>query len=139
MQLVSEYYRDRVLSLDKNKRILKELPNGMGEIKIEQDLFFWKLLSGKRYIQCRNEEEAKYLEVFLKAGRSEVFVPADDEYLKEILPQLLYLKRRHDEIIEDRVDGLIYPRMQERARRSIWHRIFRDINDMEDVLVEEEV
>ncbi|UCE67144.1 MAG: hypothetical protein JSU85_03785 [Candidatus Zixiibacteriota bacterium] len=137
MQLVSEYYRDKVLTLDRNKRILKELPNGSGEIKIEQDLFFWKLIFGKRYVECRNEEEAKYLEVFLRAGRNEVFVPADESYLREILPQLLYLKRRHDEIIEDRVDGLIYPRIQERARQRIWHKIFMEINDVEYALVEE--
>lgn len=137
MQLVSEYYRDKVLSLDRNRRILKELPNGAGDIKIEQDLFFWKLMSGKRYVECRNEEEAKYLEVFLRAGRNEVFVPADESYLKGILPQLLYLKKRHDEIIEDRVDGLIYPRLQERARQRIWHKIFLEINDVEYALVEE--
>jgi len=137
MELISEYYRDKVLILDKKERILKELPTGSGEIRIERDLFFWKLISGKTYIECRSEEEAKYLEVFLRAGRNEVFVPADESYLSKILPRLLYLKRRHDEIIEESVDGLLYPRLQERARQRIWFKIFSEINDMEDVLVEE--
>ena len=138
MQLVSQYYKEKVLSLEKRDRILRELPADSHDVKIEQDLFCWKLYSGKKYIQCRSEEEAKYLRVFLESGRCEVFVPSDEKYLKEILPQLEYLKRRHDEIIEDRIDGLINPRLQERARQKIWSKIFSRIEDMEDVLVGED-
>jgi hypothetical protein len=145
VQLVSDYYKEKVLSLDKKARILRELPrsrkslflDGAADISIDHDFFCWKLKIGKAYIECRSEEEAKYLEVFLRAGRNEVFVPADENYLKEILPQLLYLKKRHDEVIEDRIDGLIYPRMMERGRQHIWRRIFRDIEDLESALIEE--
>lgn len=137
MQLVSEYYKEKVLSLDRKKRKLRELPLGVGEIKIEKDLFFWKLINGKKYIECRSEEEAQYLKVFLESGLIEAYIPKKEAYLKEILPMLLRLKSRHDEIIEDKVDGIISRRIQEQARQKIWHDIFAEIE--EDILVEEEL
>jgi len=137
MQLVSEYYKEKVLSLDKNDRKLVEFPYNFDDTSIEKDLFSWKLISGKQFIECSCEEEAKYLDVFIKAGRREVFVPKNADYLKEILPQLLHLKKRHDEIIEDKVDGLLSRRLQEQARRLIWRKVFRGIEEAEEALVEE--
>jgi len=98
----------------------------MGEIRIEKELFFWRLYSGKKYIECKSEDEALYLKVFWEAGLSEVEVPKDEQYLKEILPELIRLKKRHDEIIEDEVDGLLNSKLRQRALNQIWSDIFAD-------------
>lgn len=132
MQLLSEYYKEKVLSLSKRKLASRELPTADGDVRIEQDLFCWRLYSGKKYLECRSEEEAKYLMVFMTSGQNEIFVPKDDLYLKEILPQLLYLKKRHDELIEDKVDGLISLKMQNRARSKVWSDIFALIEEPEE-------
>jgi hypothetical protein len=110
---------------------LRELPSLDGDARIEQELFCWRLYTGKQYIECRSEEEATYLMVFLRSGRREVYIPRNDAYLKEILPQLLYLKKRHDEIIEDRVDGLVGQKLRQRARSKVWSDIFLVVEDAE--------
>jgi hypothetical protein len=126
MLLVSQYYQEKVVSLNKEDRYTRELPSREEDIKIEAELFCWRLYSGKKYIECVSEQEAQYLAVFLDAEVSRVEVPKDPEYLKEILPRLLHLKKRHDEIIQDRVDFLLRPKFMRKARYMIWQRIFSD-------------
>lgn len=123
MQLLGEFYRDKILSLGRNKLITRELPYNHGSNKVMADLFCWRLYSGKKYIKCRSEDEALYLKVFLETGLREVKVPKDDKYLKKIMPQLLYLKRRHDEIIEDELEYINSPRIKETVRNKIWSKV----------------
>lgn len=126
MQLLGEFYNEKVISLGRDKLYTKELRLRLGEIRIEKELFFWRLYSGKRYIECKSEDEAVYLKVFWEAGLSEVEVPKDEQYLKEILPELTRLKSRHDEVIEDHVDGLLNSKLRQRALNQIWSDIFND-------------
>lgn len=60
MKLIGEFYREKILSLPKRKLSKKELSDNSGEIKVERDLFGWKLYSGKNFIECRSEEEARF-------------------------------------------------------------------------------
>ncbi len=126
MQLLGEFYNEKVISLGRDKLYTKELMLRLGEIRIEKELFFWRLYSGKRYIKCKSEDEAVYLKVFLEAGLTEVEVPKDEQYLKEILPGLTRLKEKHDEVIEDHVDGLLNSKLRQRALNQIWSDIFGD-------------
>ena len=80
MKTLGEFYKEKVLC-HKNL-ITRKLPENSDLIKIERDLFGWKLYSGKNFIECRSEDEARYLKVFLEAGLTKVRVPKDDEYLK---------------------------------------------------------
>ena len=132
MQLIGEYYKERVLSLNKKDRATRELPYYDGDTKIEQDFFCWRLYAGKKYIECRSEDETKYLGVFLEGGLSEIEVPVDDGYLHEILPQLLYLKRRHDEIIEDEIDLIPSRKIREAVKNKIWSNVL-DLCFQEDL------
>lgn len=100
MQRIGAFYREKVLSQKKLKK--REFPYcGNVELIIENDLFSVNLHAGKHLIECRSEEEARFLRVFLDAGMTEISIPQDDEYLKDILPELEILKERTDEIIND--------------------------------------
>lgn len=121
MKTLGEFYREKVLS-HKGKST-KILPNGSGEIKIEQDLFGWKLYSGKEFFECRSEEEARYLMVFLDAGLTEVYVPKDDEYLKSILPDLEKLKAKIDGVINSYLETILNRRIRERVKQEVFAEI----------------
>jgi len=120
MKRIGEFYREKVLSLPKKSLIKKILPDNSGDVKIEKDLFGWRLYSGKNFIQCRSEEEARYLKVFLDAGLREVYVPKDNEYLKSILPELEKLKAKTDEIIKFYIDGILDHKIRERIKREVY-------------------
>ena len=124
MKTLGEFYREKILTLPESSLVKRELPDSSGEIRIERDLFGWKLFSGKNFIECRSEEEARYLKIFLDAGLKEVYVP-DDEHIKDILPELEALKARIDEIINSYLDGILNPRIRERIRSEVYNEITR--------------
>lgn len=123
MKRLGEFYREKVLSLPKQSLIKKELPNNSGEIKIEKDLFGWKLYSGKNFIECHSKEEARYLKVLLDAGLREIRVPKDDEYLKIILPELERLKTRIDEIVNSYLESILDRKIREKVRHEVYMEI----------------
>jgi hypothetical protein len=123
MKRIGEFYKEKVLSLPRKARVKKVLLDNSGEIKIEKYLFGWRLCAGKNFIQCRSEEEARYLKVFLEAGLKEVFVPKNDEYLKSILPELEELKEKTDKIINFYIDGILDSKLREKIRREVYMEI----------------
>ena len=86
MKTIGDFYLQRILT--RKKLIHRELPGDFQKGRIEKDLFGWNLYSGNHCINCRSEEEARYLKVFVDTNVSEVKVPGDDEDLREILPEL---------------------------------------------------
>lgn len=119
MKTLGEFYREDILA--HKPLITKRLPDNYGEeIKIEKDLFGWKLYSGKKFIECRSEEEARYCKVFLEAGEREIKVPKSQERLKAILPELERLKTRIGEIIEENVDCIFPLSKREQIRHRLW-------------------
>jgi len=125
MKLIGEFYREKVLSLPKRKLSKKELSDHSGEIKIERDLFGWKLYSGKNFTECRSEEEARYLKVFLVLGLEKIYVPKDDVYLKEILPELERLKTRTDEILNSYLETILDRKVRERLKREVYMEVVK--------------
>ena len=121
MKTLGEFYREKVLS--HKGKATKILPDGSGEIKIEQDLFGWKLYSGKKFIECRSEEEARYLKIFLDAGLTEICVPKDDEYLKSVLPELEKSKAKTDAIINSYLEAILDRRIRERVKQEVFAEI----------------
>jgi hypothetical protein len=112
-----------VLSLPKRKLSKKELPDNSGEIKIDRDLFGWKLFSGKNFFECRSEEEARYLKIFADLGMTEIFVPKDDVHLKNILPELERLKTRTDEILNSYLETILDRKIKERLKHEVYMEI----------------
>lgn len=123
MKRLGEFYREKVLTLPNKSLIKRVLPNNSGEIKIERDLFGWKLYSGEDFVECHSEEETRYLKVFLDAGLREINVPKDDEYLQNILPELERLKTRIDEIINSYLESILDRKIREKLR----HEVYMDI------------
>ncbi|KPK96101.1 hypothetical protein AMJ80_01925 [bacterium SM23_31] len=127
MKRIGEYYRETVMSLPKKERELREFEHISDELTIERDLFGWQLYSDKKYIECRSEEEARYLRVFFSMGLNEIYVPKNDEYLKSILPELEKLKKRTDEIIDDYLYGIL----SRKKRAQIRHAVYMEITAQE--------
>ncbi|MBA2123978.1 hypothetical protein B9J78_03455 [bacterium Unc6] len=123
IKIIGEFYKVKVLTLPKKSLVKRELPNNSGEIKIDRDLFGWKLYSGKDFIECRSEEEARYLKVFLDAGLREIRIPKDDEYLKNILPELEKLKARTDKIINSYLETVLDRKIRARVRHEVYMEI----------------
>ena len=128
MKTLGEFYKEKVLSRD--DLIEVELQRNIGDIRIEKDLFGWKLYSGKEFVNCRSEEEARFLKVFFEIGVMDICVPRDNEYLKSILPELEILKKETDEIIEMNIDGILSTKLRERLRSAIYMELmYEDLDD----------
>ena len=123
MKRLGDFYREKVLTLPKKSLVKRELPNNSGEINIEKDLFGWKLYSGEDFIECRSEEEARYVKVFLDAGLRDIRVPKDDKYLKNILPELERLKTKIDGIINSYLESILDRKIREKVRHEVYMEI----------------
>jgi hypothetical protein len=121
MKTLGEFYREKILS-HKNL-ITRKLPENSDTIKIERDLFGWKLYSGKNFIECRSEDEARYLKVFIEAGLEKVRVPKDDKYLRMILPELETLKSKIDKIINSYAESILDAKIRKRLKQEVWAEI----------------
>lgn len=68
--------------------------------RIEQNLFGYRVVTSKGFLECRSETEARFLRIFVELGAREVGVPEDDAFLENILPEIESLKQRIDRILE---------------------------------------
>lgn len=118
LKTLGEFYKIRVLSQKKLKTM--ELPTNSDDIRIVQDLFGWRLHSGKEVVECRSEAEARYLKVFLDAGMGEVSVPDDDDYLNSIIPELEAIKKRIDDILNEYLETLLRRQDREQLKRIVF-------------------
>jgi len=121
MKTFGEFYREDVLT--KRPLVKKVLPPQSDDIKVVKDLFGWKLYSGKRSIDCRSEEEARFLKIFLEVGFEEVKVPKDDKILSQLLLELEEMKHVADELIEEQAEGLLSRRLKEELRHRVWQEL----------------
>ena len=122
MQLIGDFYRDKILTRD--DLVQRELALSSHEQpEIVEHLFGWELRTNGDAIDCRSETEARYLRIFLELGLQEVAVPASDEYLKQILPDLEYLKNRADDILDEHLETIFDPRVKARVRRDVYSQI----------------
>ncbi len=118
LKTLGEFYKIRVLS--QKNLVTRELPSNSDDIRIEQDLFGWRLFSGKEVIECRSEAEARYLKVFLDAGMTELSIPEDDEYLKSIVPELEAIKKRIDDILNEYLETLLKRQDRQQLKRIVF-------------------
>lgn len=126
MKFLGEYLRENVLTLPKKTLRLVELPRHDGQLKIEKDLFGWKLYynrPGRKtqyFLECKTEEEARYLLVFMGSLLTEIYIPKDIEYLKKILPELEKLKKRIAEVLEFNLRGVLNRKIREQVTREVY-------------------
>jgi hypothetical protein len=122
---LGKFYKEKVLS--QKPLYTKTLPRLTDDIAIRQSLLGWRLYSGKKYIDCASELEARYLTVWLEAGKEKVKVPKDEAYLKAIVPELENLKAKIDAFIESHLGFITNLKTRDRILRQLWLEITKGV------------
>ncbi|MBA7557150.1 hypothetical protein ES705_49886 [subsurface metagenome] len=115
---LGKFYQDRILS--HKPLATKGLPTVSGEVRIEPELFGWRVSWSRQHINCTSEYEARYLKVWLEAGLGSVRMPKDEDYLTEITPQLEKTKDKIDKTFEAYLGSIVTPKLQQRLRHLLW-------------------
>ncbi len=119
---LGDFYREKILC--QKDLVDRKLPANSGKIEIKQDLLGCKLIYGKKeFIECRSEDEARYLKVWMESGVREISIPKDEEYLKSIVHELEALKIKIDQVIYDYTFGILNRKIRERIRRELYQEI----------------
>jgi len=121
---IGKFYTEKILS--QNQLSIKKLPNYNGEVKIEKDLYGWKLYSGKKYINCESENEAQYLKFFLEStlgSLEKVKIPNNIKYLDNIITELKSLKTRIDSIINAYLSSITDPKLRRKIEYLVWYEV----------------
>ena len=118
MKTLGQFYREKVLGRKDLRQ--RALPAATGDVRVEQELFGWRLHVNGTNVPCRSQEEARFLRVFVDSGLSEVEVPDDDAYLRTILPELEQLKSKIDTIVNSYLDTILDIRTRERLRHEVY-------------------
>ena len=117
-----KFYEEKVLSRKEFKEVKLFSPAKKPVISI--GLFGCEIVAGKQRIQCANEEEARYLKVWLDAGLTEeVKTPTDEKYLKRILPGLEELHTNISRIISEQLESIT----SQKLRNQIIHHLQRKL------------
>jgi len=125
MEMIGEYYADKILSQGQENLVKRELVgySCFGETRMEQDLFGWKIHTKRRVFEFDSELEARYCLIFLELGWRKILIPKDLNYLAEILPRLEYLKMRADEIIGNGMKRIFGRKIRWEARTLTYQKI----------------
>ncbi len=118
---LGKFYKEKILCHEPLST--KKLPKQSGKIKLEQNLYEYRLYIGKKYVVCASELEARYLRVWLEAGMDSIKIPKDKKYLMTVVPELENLKRQISSVINLDLD-LIFDR---KTRAKIEHQLWKAI------------
>ncbi len=126
-----EFYAAKVLSQGRENLIKRELVgySCFGELRMEQDLFGWKVHTKRRVFECDSEVEARYLMIYLELGWREIYVPKDLEYFAEIIPRLDYLKARLDRILTEGLKKVFGRKIRWEARTLTYQKVSKIPDD----------
>ncbi len=127
MKTIGDFLRARILPLPEESLDMRETPYlFLDNMRIVKEIWGWKIFytkSGRKkeeFLECRSEEEARYLKALIDSGLREIPVPKDDEYLKSILPELERVKARIDEILHQYMDTIRDRSAREQLRREVY-------------------
>jgi len=122
-ETLGKFHSEKILS--QKQLYTKKLPKPSEKISIEQDLYGWRLYSGKKHIACESEQEARYLKVWLEAGLEKVKIPKDKEYFETILPELEKLKKQIDEIVNSYLESILDLKTRAKIEHQLWMEILK--------------
>ncbi|MCD6358771.1 MAG: hypothetical protein J7L90_02305, partial [Dehalococcoidia bacterium] len=118
---LGKFYQEKILIL-KTLRT-ERLPVASGKVRLEQELFGWRLSYGRKLIACASEPEARYLKVWLEAGLESVKIPKDEAYLASIIPELEELKQKIDGVFENYLVSILDSRTRQHLLHQLWQEI----------------
>jgi type I restriction-modification system DNA methylase subunit len=121
---VGKLYREKV---KKSKIPLRtvHLPVKTDKIRIDSEIFGFRLISGRKHIDCKTEDEAKYLKIFLEAGMEKIKIPKQELHLKQILPELQQIKQKIDKVIESDISTIINVKLRRKLEHLIWQEVMK--------------
>jgi len=118
---LGKFYREKILS---NKLLaIKKLPKVSGQVRIEPELFGWRLSWGRQHVDCTSEHEARYLKVWLEGGLDSVKIPKDENYLVNVVPTLEELKKKIDDTFQTYLSSIVTTKLQQRLRHLLWQEV----------------
>ena len=82
-----------------------------------------RLSCDRKYIECQSKLEARYLRVWPEAGLEAVKVPKDEDYVKNIAPELEELKKKTDEVFDNYLSSIVNPKIQHRLLHQLWQEV----------------
>jgi hypothetical protein len=118
MKFLGEIYKEKILP--RKDLVERELPYNDHESQIVKDLFGYKLVCGKHQVECASEEEARYLKIFLDVGLTEIKIPKDINFLKQIIPELEESKKNIDEIIDEFMESIFDRKAKAQLRHEVY-------------------
>ncbi len=121
-KLLGNFYREKILTY-KNLKTVK-LFQPTKDIQIKNELFGWRISSGKDHIDCQSEAEAEYIKIWLETGLEEIRVPKDEAYIAKILPELKALKEKIDQIISDHISSIASQKIQRKILQKLQGELF---------------
>jgi hypothetical protein len=121
-KFLGHFYREKILS-QKNLKTVK-LFHPTREIHIKNELWGWRLSSGKEHIDCQSEAEAEYLKIWLESGLKEIKVPKDEDYLLKILPEIKSIKTKTDRTISDHISSITSQKLQQKILQKLQGELF---------------
>lgn len=131
--LIGELYQKEILTLPKNQRKKLEIPHNDGSTKIENDFFGWKLYYKKlgrkseEYLECRSEEEARYIKVFMDLTARSIYIPKSDEVIKKVLPELERIHKKTDEVLADFSSALFQRSLREKLKLLVYKDVLEGV------------
>ncbi len=120
-ETLGKFYREKILTYSPLRT--KRLPRTSGEVKLQQELFGWRLSSGRERLDCASEAEARYLKIWLEAGLESIKIPKGEDYLSKITPELENLKQKTDAVFEDYLGSILDPKLRQRLLHQLWQEV----------------
>lgn len=96
---------------------------------MEWNPFGYLLVGKENSVECKTEEEARYLKVFWDAGIKEVKIPRDEKFLKEILVELEDPKRIVDERMNSYMRSILRKQDKVRLRNAVYEDFFEGVHE----------
>ncbi|MCK4504213.1 MAG: SAM-dependent DNA methyltransferase [Candidatus Aegiribacteria sp.] len=120
---LGRFYREKVLN--QKELITKSLHNTSSPSNVREEIFGWVVEIGKELIECRNEDEGKFIAVFNDAGMEKLNIPEDVEYLSKILPDLLELKGNIDHTLKEHLEPILSQKTRDKLSHALWVEIIK--------------
>lgn len=120
---LGKFYQENIMA--HNLLVTRELPRATGEIKVEHELFGWRLSWSRQHLDCNSEHEARYLKIWMELGMDSIKIPDDIDYLTAITPQLEELQNSIRKIFDTYLDSIVTRKLRQRLQHQLWLEVIK--------------